>query len=170
MNPSLVWFLLLQHMLKNYSYGKQLPMPYWLILEPEPEPHGIHDNQKQHSLYLLFVLWSQKHYEGCIGQKKSTRFWLNMLHNIQMGRDMRKLETCQLVLVFDTCLDNSWKGRRSGRPRRNVWPGRLRGWELRLEHVGHGTFTSIRWNMLCPRVTLWPLTKFHCLENIIIIM
>jgi hypothetical protein len=94
------------------------------------------------------------------------------LHNIQT--QLTWLPMVQMILhdsmlILNTCFYDSRKRRRSRMPN---WGVRTWGSEdLWLIHAGHArTFTSIsRW-IGCHIIALGPLTKFHCLENIIIIM
>ena len=95
------------------------------------------------------------------------------LHNIQ--NQLTLLPMAQMIehdsmLMLNTCFYYSRKGRRGRKPNGIVCP-----WgstDLWLIHDGHArTFTSIsRWIGCSHIITLVSLTKFHCLENIIIIM
>lgn len=71
--------------------------------------------------------------------------------------------------MLDAWLEYPGDRRRCGRPTGYIWHRRMR--DLRLGSVGiAGTFPSIGRKIPCHSITLWSFTKFHCLEDIIIIM
>ena len=94
------------------------------------------------------------------------------LHNIQT--QLTWLPMVQMImhdsmLILNTCFYDSRKRWRGRRPNWGVCPWGSK--DLWLIHVGHArTFTSISSWIGCHIIALWSLTKFHCLENIIIIM
>ena len=77
-------------------------------------------------------------------------------------------ETQLPMFMLDTCFQYSRKRRRHRRPTRRACPqGRK---DLLLVHCGHArTFTICR-KIVCHYIALWFFTKFHRLQNIIVIM